>query len=226
MAEQIRVMLAEDDEGVAKTIERLLAPVPDVQMVGRAPDGQVALELLSERHPDVLLLDLVMPVMDGFEVARRLKAAEEGVPPPPRVLVLSQHHDRQTVSEALRAGADGYLVKSASLQNLPTAIRILAGGGHFLCALSGRYFFGVADTSAGTQPIPVDHPMAGSRLDVLSEREIEVLSLVAAGRSNKEIATELGVSVRTVESHRERIRDKLEVSNVADLVRLAVREGL
>jgi two-component system nitrate/nitrite response regulator NarL len=226
MADRIRVVLAEDDVAMGNTIERLLRLVPDLELVGRAPDGCAALELQAAKRPHVLLLDLTMPRMDGFEVAARIKGEDAPAGRAPRVLVLSQHHDRQTVCRALGVGADGYLVKASSLSHLPTAIRIVAAGGHFLCARAGRYFFGVDHPAGARETIGPHHPMAGSRLDVLSAREIEVLSLVAAGRSNKEIAGELGVSARTVESHRERIRDKLGVSNVADLVRLAVREGL
>jgi DNA-binding NarL/FixJ family response regulator len=182
-------------------------------VVGEAADGLEALRLSEQQRPDVLLMDIGMPGLNGVEAASRL--AREGSRP--RVVILSMHTGEEHVLRALRAGAAGYLLKDASPAELESAVRSAARGEAYLSPAISRYLVDdyVRRTSSG-----------GGPLDRLTPRQREVLQLIAEGNTTKAIATRLGLSVKTVETHRAQLMERLEVRDLAALVRLAVRLGL
>ncbi len=212
----IRVVVADDHAVVREGIRRVLNDDPDVTVVGEASTGVEALAIIEDRRPDVVLLDLGLPDITGLEVVRRLQEAGA----PPRVLVLSMHDDDEYVLRAVRAGVDGYLLKDeAEPAMLRAAVRSVHAG--------DSYFSSTAAASlAGALRSPTDAGPEVDPLDRLTERELEVLRLVATGRSNKEMAAELGISRRTVETHRENLMRKLGIHSIAGLTRLALEQGL
>lgn len=212
----IRVVVADDHAVVREGIRRVLNDDPDVTVVGEASNGADALAIIEDSRPDVVLLDLGLPDISGLEVVRRLQQAEA----PPRVLVLSMHDDDEYVLRAIRAGVDGYLLKDeAEPAMLRAAVRSVHAG--------DSYFSGAAAASlAGALRRPADRGPEADPLSRLTDRELEVLRLVAAGRSNKEMAAELGIGRRTVETHRENLMRKLGIRSIAGLTRLALEQGL
>ncbi len=210
----ITILLADDHRIFRAGLRPLLAAQGDLQVVAEADDGLAALALAREKRPDVAVLDITMPGMNGIEVTRHL--AREA--PDVRVVILSMHSDRRYVLEALRAGARGYLLKDAGFEELLVALRAVA---------AGRLHLGEA---VGEQVIRDYLSLAGERQDgvfaVLTGREREVLQLLAEGQSTKEIADRLALSVKTVETHRKAVMDKLEIHSIAELTKYAIREGL
>jgi DNA-binding NarL/FixJ family response regulator len=209
----IRVLLADDHALFRAGVRRLLQSCEGVEVVGEAADGLEALRLSEQQRPDVLLMDIGMPGLNGVEAASRL--AREGSRP--RVVILSMHTGEEHVLRALRAGAAGYLLKDASPAELESAVRSAARGEAYLSPAISRYLVDdyVRRTSSG-----------GGPLDRLTPRQREVLQLIAEGNTTKAIATRLGLSVKTVETHRAQLMERLEVRDLAALVRLAVRLGL
>lgn len=206
----IRVLLAEDHTIVREGLRALLARSPTVTVVGEAADGRAAIAEALRLRPDVIVMDLTMPDVDGVEATRAIAARLPGT----GVLVLSMHGDAEHVGPAMRAGARGYLVKGVGLGELVAAIEAVAAGAQYL----GR---GVDDALQSRAAGPVS---AEERS--LTPREREVLTRVAQGLSSGEIAAQLDVSVKTVETHRANLLQKLAVPNVAALVRKALRLGL
>ena len=206
-------MLADDHDVVRAGVRTVLERLADVEVVGEAQNGREALEMAQRLGPDVVLMDISMPDLNGVEAARQMRAAVEGV----RVIALSMHSDRQFVSEMLRAGAAGYLVKNSVAQQLPLAIRAVRAGKVFLSPE-------VADVVV--EDFVRNNPGRGGVFESLSSREREVLQLLAEGKSNKEIAAKLSISAKTVESHRAQLMSKLKLHSVAELTKLAIREGL
>ncbi len=201
----IRVLLADDHRIVREGLRALLETSEDIQVVGEASDGREALSLAQEVQPDVVVMDLAMPSLNGVDATKRLRAAL----PETQVVVLSMHATEAHVRPALRAGARGYLLKGAGLSDLLTAVRAVAAGDAFFSPQIAAFL--------------LDRPDPG---DSLTSREREVLQLVGEGRSSAEIARLLHISVKTVEGHRARLMTKLRARNVADLVRGAIRLGL
>ncbi len=209
----IRVVLADDHTLVRAGIRALLEASGKVEVVAEAGDGREALERVLEQRPDVALIDVGMPGLNGLELARRLAAEAPRV----RVIVLSMHAEASYVSQALKAGVAGYLVKGASVSELPLAIESVVRGDTYLSPrISGTVVERLVREDAGEAD-----PLEG-----LTARQREILQLVAEGRSTKEIAAALGLSVKTVETHRSRIMDRMGIRDVAGLVRLAIRAGL
>ncbi len=209
----IRVVLADDHTLVRAGIRALLEASGKVEVVAEAGDGREALERVLEHRPDVALIDVGMPGLNGLELARRLAAEAPRV----RVIVLSMHAEASYVSQALKAGVAGYLVKGASVSELPLAIESVVRGDTYLSPrISGTVVERLVREDAGEAD-----PLEG-----LTARQREILQLVAEGRSTKEIAAALGLSVKTVETHRSRIMDRMGIRDVAGLVRLAIRAGL
>ncbi|MBI1796206.1 MAG: response regulator transcription factor [Candidatus Eisenbacteria bacterium] len=207
-----RVLLADDHNLVRAGVRRILESHHGVQVVGEVGDGESALRALDATPADVLVLDLTMPGMDGFEVLRRARAAH----PRLRMLVLTMHTTPAYVSRAIREGADGYLLKDSAVQDLMTAIgSVMEGRAYYSPPIQRELGEILRTESAGRRP-----------LDQLTEREREVLRLVAAGLSTKEIAGRLAISGRTVESHRARLMGKLGLRSVALLTQFAIREGM
>ena len=210
----IRVLLAEDHELVRHGIRMMLESTGGFQVVGEAVNGREAVGLARSTAPDLAILDVGMENLNGIEATRQIRALVPGT----RVLVLSMHTDVHYVREALRAGAHGYVIKGAAFKELLTAIEQVCGGKTYLS--SGLPSLSVEDLRRPSR----QHPQ--SVLESLTAREREVLQLIAEGNSGTEIAQGLGVSARTVESHRERIMAKLDLHSIADLTRFAMRNGL
>ena len=207
---KIRILLADDHVMVRQGFRLILAAQPDMEIVGEADNGREAVELAGKLHPDVVVMDVAMPDLNGIEATRRLAASS----PRTRVLALSMHKDSVYVREILRAGARGYLLKDAFDRDLLSAVRAVAGGEGYLSPT-------VSDAVLTDYRRHVTDP-----LDRLSSREREVLQLIAEGKTNKEIATALKLSVYTVDAHRGRIMEKLNLHSVGELVRFAVRHWL
>jgi DNA-binding NarL/FixJ family response regulator len=210
----IRVLLADDHQLFRDGLRSLLQRSPGFTVAGEAADGLETLQLAAQLQPDVVLLDISMPGLNGVEVTRRL-AAEV---PETRVVILSMHADRRFVAETLRAGASGYLLKDSAFPDVVRAIQ---------AALQGHVFLSPAITDVVAQDFASRaKPAADSAFHRLSPREREVLQLLAEGRATKEIAGKLAVSTKTVETHRRQIMEKLGLHSVAELTKYAIREGL
>jgi len=209
-----RIFLADDHKIFRDGLRPLLEARPDCQVVGEAEDGPSTLEQARKLAPDVVILDLSLPGLHGIEVARRL--AEEV--PGAKVIILTMHGDHHYVVEALRAGAAAYVLKETGFSELTRVLEDVRAGRLYLSPTLNDQVIGdyvrLADSGQA----------ATSR--VLTPRELEVLSLVAEGRTTKAIAGELGLSVKTVEAHRKQISDKLNLHSVAELTKYAIREGL
>ncbi len=209
----IRVVVADDQPLVRTGLRMILGAEPDIEVVGEAADGRAAIAVCAELAPDVVLMDVRMPEVDGIEATRCVTAAPER----PRVLVLTTFDLDEVVYDALRAGASGFLLKDAPEERLTTAIRVVAEGGSlFAPSVTRRLIEEFARRSAGPRP-----DLAG-----LTEREHEVLRLVARGLSNAEIAGELFVSENTVKTHVARVLMKLGVRDRVQAVVLAYESGL
>jgi len=207
---KIRIVLADDHSVVRQGFRRILEAQSDMEIVGEASNGREALEQAALLTPDVVVMDVAMPELNGIEATRRMKEAT----PHSRVLALSMHKDSVYVREILRAGAKGYLLKDAVDEDLIAAVRAVSRGEGYLSP-------GVADAVLTDYRQHVSDP-----IDLLTTREREVLQLIAEGKTNKEIATLLNLSVYTVDAHRGRIMEKLNLHSTGELVRFAIRKGL
>ncbi len=209
----IRVLIAEDHALVLAGVHALVDRLAGVEVIGDARDGREALAMIAERRPDVVLLDITLPMLSGLQVLARVTAEYPGV----RVVMLSMHDNEEYVGQALRSGAAGYLLKDSSPVELEVAIRSVSQGGSYLSPFVSRHV--VADfVRRGAHET--------SALDRLSPRQREIVQLIAESRTNQEIANLLGVSLKTVETHRAQLMAKLEIHDLAGLVRFAVRAGL
>ena len=205
-----RILLADDHAVVRQGFKMILAAQPDMEIVGEAGNGRVAVELAEDLRPDVIVMDVAMPELNGIEATRRLASSL----PHTRVLALSMHKDSVYVREILRAGARGYLLKDSVAADLVSAVRAVASGeGYISPAVSNA----VLDDYRRHVTNPID---------LLTSREREVLQMLAEGKTNKEIAGVLNLSVYTVDAHRGRIMEKLNLHSINDLVRFAVRNGV
>jgi two-component system, NarL family, response regulator NreC len=206
----IRVVLADDHALVRDGLRAVLAREPDIAVIGEAADGREALAVVDAMRPDVVVLDLSMPVLNGLDAARQLAGRDRG----PRPILITMHLEDRYVLEALRAGVRGYVLKKQAAADLVQAIRDVAAGRVYL---SPGISAAVADAiRTGASP-PEDR---------LTPRERQVLQLVAEGKTTKEIAAILEVSVKTVDAHRTNLMQKLDLHDVASLTRLAIRLGL
>ena len=208
---KIRVLLAEDHETVRQGIRLLLESRDDIEVVGDAPDGRLAVERVKALKPDVAVLDLSMPEMNGLAATRAIKASVPGV----AVVALTRHGDEAYVQELLSAGASGYILKQSAFDELVRAIRATAAGNQYLdSTLVAR------NTSAYLSRHSRDRTRP-----TISEREASVLRLMAIGHSNKEIAGALDIAVKTVEVHKANAMRKLNLRGRIDVVRYAVMSG-
>ena len=208
-----RVLLVDDHALVRAGIEVLLEQIEGTEVVAQADNGLEALRLIAEHRPDVVLLDLTMPGLNGFEVLDQLSKEFADT----RVVVLTMHNDEQHALQALRAGAAGYLPKTAAGAELELAIRaVMSGGAYISPEVSKRPFLTYVK----------DAKLNGRSHADLTARQREVLGMVVNGYTTKKIALELNISVKTVESHRAQLMERLNIHDVAGLVRYAIRTGL
>lgn len=207
----ISLLLVEDHEIVRDGLLALLEPQKNITVVGLAADGRAAVEMAQQLAPDIVLMDIGLPRLNGIEATREILA----VAPKSRIIILTVRMDQACVQDALQAGASGYLLKESGFHELQSAIEQVAAGKLYL---SPQISSAIISTCFGHK--------STSGFTGLSGREREVLQLVAEGLSTKEIAAALHVSVKTVETHRTRIMSRLNLHNIAQLTRYAVREGL
>lgn len=212
----IRIVLCDDHQIIREGLRSLLEKQPDMAVVGEALNGLGAIKLVADKKPDIVVLDIAMPEMNGIAAARRIFTDHPKV----KILALSMHSDHHFVTEMLEAGASGYMLKDSAFGELTIAIRTIISGGLFISPnIAGNVLEEFARrANPGHQ--------SQRRISQLSHREKEILQLISEGHSTKEIATKINVSVKTVETHRQHIMQKVGVHNVAALTKYAVREGL
>ena len=209
----IRVLLADDHTVVRQGLRRILETDPSMEIVAEVGDGRAAVEAAGRQRPSVAVVDISLPSLNGIEVTRQLAKAT----PETKVLILSMHADEAYIQQSLKAGAKGYLLKDADDQDLLKAITAVhAGGSYFSPAVSKVVLRGYLHESVES----------ADELAGLSDREREVLQLIAEGKSNKDIAHLLDVAPSTVETHRKHLMEKLHLHNTAAIVRFALRHGL
>ena len=209
----IRIVLADDHKMILAALRSMLEKENDIAVVGEAGDGAALLELVARTAPDIAVVDVGMPGMNGIEATRRLLAGS----PRLRVIALSAYSDRRFVLEMLDAGAKGYLVKASAGDELARAIRAIAQGRTYLCPeVAGTIVEAVRGKTS----------RAGNAAPKLGRREREVLALLAEGKSSSEIAARLYIAPSTVEVHRRNIMRKLDLHSIAELTKYAIREGL
>ena len=210
MPKKTRILLADDHAVVRNGFRMILGAQEDLEVVGEAANGREAVESAEALQPDIVVMDVTMPELNGIEATRRISETS----PRTRVLALSMHKDAVYVREILRAGAKGYLLKDSGESDLLAAVRAVARGEGFLSPP-------IADAVLNDYRKHVTNP-----LDLLTSREREVLQWIAEGKTNKEIAQALNLSVYTVEAHRGRIMEKLNLHSTGELVRFALRNGV
>jgi len=213
---QIKILLAEDHTVVRQALRILLEAEPDFTVVGEAETGRQAVQLAAKLLPDVIVMDIAMPLLNGLEATRQIKKEV----PTTKVLILSSYSDDEYVDELTEAGASGYLLKQTAASDLITAIlETCKGNAFFSPAISRRLLEHYRE--AFLRGVP-----GQKRADRLTSRETEVLQLIAEGKPNKQIAVQLGVSIKTVQKHRQQMMDKLNIHEIAGLTRYAMTKGI
>ena len=211
----VRILIADDHELIRKGIASTLAEVPGWTVVGEACNGREAVEMAQNLRPDIVVLDMTMPELNGLEATRQILANRTGE----RVLILTAHESEQLVREVLNAGAQGYVLKSDAGRALVSAVEALLDGRPFFTSKVARI---VLD---GFLRSPEGAPNADVA-QTLSPREREIVQLLAEGKSNKEVARALGITVKTAETHRGNIMRKMEFASLSDLIRYAIRNNI
>jgi len=210
----IKVLIADDHRLFRDGLRTLLERQKNINIVGETKDGPETVMAVNKLHPDIILMDITMPGLNGIETARKILAQFDSI----KILMLSMHSDRRYVTESLKAGAVGYLLKDSAFEELLTAIRTIAQNGIFLSPKINDSVIKEYIAAAKSSP--------KLSFSILSAREREVLQMLAEGKTTKEIATSLNISVKTIETHRKQIMDKLDIHSVAELTKYAIREGL
>jgi two-component system, NarL family, response regulator NreC len=210
----IRVLLADDHKIVRQGIRSLLERQQDIEVVAEAEDGRQVLTLIQKIHPKVVVMDVAMPGLNGIETTHRIVSDY----PEAKVIALSMYSDRVLVGRMLASGASGYLLKDCAFEELAKAIRVVAAGRTYLSSV-------IVDVMVKGFFLRHDSAEAAA-LSILTDREREILQLLSEGSSAKEIAAQLHVTSKTIETHRERIMGKLNLRSVAQLTKFAIREGL
>lgn len=212
----ITVLLAEDHEIVREGLRALLQTETDLEVVGEAANGRQAVELVTKLHPDVVVMDIAMPLLNGLEATRQILK----IAPATRVLILSAHSDEAYVDQLIGMGAAGYLIKQTAAHILPKAIRAVAAGSIFFSPSIAKRFAHHHEKTPGRNGTPKP------KVTGLTPREMEVLQLITEGKANKETAAELGIAIKTVEKHRQHLKDKLGIHDTAGLTRYAMEAGI
>ncbi|MFO0752330.1 MAG: response regulator transcription factor [Thermodesulfovibrionales bacterium] len=209
----LKVLLADDHKIVRDGLRTLLQKNSDIEVIAEAEDGREAVQLVRKMAPEIVVMDIAMPDLNGIEAARQIMAEQPGI----KVIALSMHSDKRFVMEMLKAGASAYLLKDCAFEELVLAIRAVMENKTYLSpGIAGVV---VEDFIHSRKEEP-------SVFSVLTDREREVLQLLAEGETTKEIASHLRVSIKTIETHRNRIMDKLGIHTIAELTKYAIREGL
>ena len=212
----IKILLAEDHSIVREGLRALMKLEPDLQVIGEAENGRQAVTLALQLHPDVVVMDIAMPLLNGLEATRQILHAA----PATKVLILSAHGDDAYVEKVMALGAAGYLIKQTAASVLPAAIREVHQGRAFYSpSISQRRFHHQRKARAQGE-------LPNGRASVLTSREMEVLQLVAEGKANKETADVLNISIKTVEKHRQKLMEKLNIHDTASLTRYAISAGV
>lgn len=209
----IRVLLADDHTLIRAGMRTLLQGIAGIEVVGEADDGRQALQQIAALRPAIVLMDITMPELNGLEATAQIAKDFPLV----RVIILSMHANEEYVWQALRAGAAGYLLKDACTAELELAVRSVARGESFLSPAVSKHVIGDFIRRTGSET---------SSVELLTPRQREVLQLIAGGRTTKEIARTLGISVKTVETHRMQLMERLDIHDIAGLVRYSIRTGL
>lgn len=210
----IKILIADDHKIVRDGLRQMLENQGGYEVAAEAENGRKALQLARKHHPDIVIMDISMPDLNGLDAARQLLAENSGI----RVIALSMHSDKQYVDQMLTAGVKGYLLKDCAFEELNQALKVVMRGGVYLSAdIAGL----VVQDYVGLLHEKAPDPSAA-----LTIREREVLQLIAEGRSTKVIAETLHISVKTVETHRKKLLEKLDVKSIAELTKIALREGL
>jgi DNA-binding NarL/FixJ family response regulator len=207
------VMIVDDHQIVRDGLKAILHHEEGIGVIAEADNGRTALRLVDELKPEIVIMDIAMPDMNGIEATRRISSEHPDV----KVLILSMHHDKRMVIEVFNAGARGYLLKECASDELLRAIRTL---------LQGEMYLSPKISSIVVKDLVKKQGESLSEIFSLSSREREVLQLLAEGKNMKEIAFTLDVSIKTVEAFRKRLMDKLKVNSIAELTKIAIREGL
>ena len=215
----IRVLIADDHALVRAGIGALLRNIGEVEVVAEAGDGREALQLIGEHRPDVVLMDIAMPGLNGLEAVARISREFPAV----RVIILSMHATEEYVLHALRSGAAGYLLKGARTAELDLAVAAVVRGEVYLSPAVSRH---LVDQYIAGAPAAEQAEQPSNASERLTPRQREILQLIAEGRTTKEIAGLLAISVKTVEMHRSQLMERLDIHDVAGLVRYAIRIGL
>ncbi len=211
--DKLRVMLADDHAMIREGVKALINGQPDMEVVGEAGDGREAWHKVKSLQPDILILDITMPDLNGVQATERIKRDAPKV----KVLILTAHEDKGFLQQVLQAGASGYMLKRAASAELIRAIRIVAAGGIYIDSeIASKIVTNYVGRQSAKESVERDD---------LSEREEEVLRLVAWGHSNKEVAARLNISVKTVEGHKSKIMEKLALKNRVEIVRYALHRG-
>jgi two-component system response regulator NreC len=213
----IKILLCDDHQIIREGLRSLLEKQPDMTVVGEGINGLDAIRLAQERKPDIIVLDIGMPELNGIAATRRIFEECEKI----KILALSMHSDHHFVTEMLEAGASGYMLKDSAFSELANAIRTIIAGGLFI---SPRIAGNVLEQF--TQRTKSTVRRKQQRKVELSQRESEILQMIAEGKSSKDIAQTINISIKTVETHRQHIMHKLGAHNVASLTKYAIREGL
>ncbi|RVU30540.1 MULTISPECIES: response regulator [Neptunomonas] len=209
----IDVLLVDDHPLVRDGINACLSDHPSINVIGQASNGLEALSVAESEQPDVVLMDVSMPVMSGLEASKELRLRF----PAMKILILSMHENREYIMQLMQSGAAGYVLKDVSSDELIKAIELVYQGGSYFCPKATETL--LDETQTKTQP-------TNGRRDQLTKREEMVLRLLAEGGSNKEIARSLDISVRTVETHRQNIKQKLNIHTAAGLTKFAIEHGI
>jgi DNA-binding NarL/FixJ family response regulator len=222
MAAKIRILIVDDQALIRTGIQSLLARKPDIEVVGQAGDGAEALELVRELDPDVVLMDLMMPVLDGVEATRRLTESRARA----AVIILTTFRDDEYVFRGIAAGARGYLLKDVDHRALADAVRTVAAGGALLNPEITARLLPYLGRMAAAPPAPAPRPPQAERAELLTERERSILHMLATGSTNQEISSTLAISVGTVKNHISSILGKLDVRDRTQAALWAVQHGI